>query len=512
MSLAHLGRWCVLFALAASGGCHALEAWMPTYGGHGSVGTSQGISQQDVPRDASAANTAATPNSITNVSYNESSAATNSVSAPPSIDEPAPAPQPPPAATELSAQDLVAEVQARNPNLQSLEAAWRSAVLRYPQAISLEDPMFMGMIAPGSIGSDEVSTGYTLQGSQKFPWFGKRAARGRRAQAGANAAYFELENGRIRLEEMTLAAYYDYYLARRQLELNAQNLAVLQQFRSTAQSRYESNQVTQQDVLQADVELAGLERRHIELERLEHVTRARINTLLRENPNASLPPPPQRLTPPAETLDEISLQQLAASQRPDVAALRARVREELAAVTLACKDYYPDVDVFGRYDAMWQEEPLRGAVGVNVNMPVYQNRLNAAVREAQANVAQRRAELEQLVLDVQYEVASAYEQLEASRKMLELYDSRLLPAAEQNVKAARDNYDVAKATFFELANAQRQLISLNEEREQALAEYHARLAELNRAVGGSIAMAAHSGIDSGESIPSPSAAPINNGR
>ena len=412
-----------------------------------------------------------------------------------------------PSAEELSADELVANVVARNPNLQSLAAAWRAAVQRYPQAVSLEDPMFMGMIAPGSIGSDELSTGYTLQGSQKFPWFGKRAARGRRAQAGASAAYFDVANARLRLEEITLAAYYDYYLAQRQLDLNSQNLDVLRQFRSTAQSRYESNQVTQQDVLQADVELAGLERRQIELDRLQRVTRARINTLLRQDPTAPLPAPPQHLAVPITQLDELALQQRAASQRPDVAALRARVREQLAAVTLACKDYYPDVDVFGRYDAMWQEEPLRAAVGVNMNMPIYQRRLNAAVREAQANVAQRRAELDQLLLDVQYEVASAYDELEESRKLLELYDARLLPAAEQNVRAARDNYDVSKVTFFELANAQRQLISLHEEREQALAAYHARLAELNRAVGGSVSLDAERDRDSRESFPPPTANP-----
>lgn len=183
-------------------------------------------------------------------------------------------------------------------------------------------------------------------------------------------------------------------------------------------------------------------------------------------------------------VDQASLQELALNQRPDIAALRARVGEAQASVALACKDYYPDTEVFGRYDAMWQEKPLQPAVGVNMNVPIYRNRLDAAVREAQCSVSQRRSELEQRILDVQYEVAAAYERLEASRRMLELYDRQLLPAAEQNRNAARSNYDVSKTTYFELAAAQRQFISLREEREQTLAEYHARLAALNRAVGG----------------------------
>ena len=344
--------------------------------------------------------------------------------------------------------------------------------------------MFMAMVAPASFASDELNPGYTLQGSQKFPWFGKRAVRGWRAQAAASAARFDVEDARLRLEEMTLTAYYDYYLAHRQLELNAENLDVVRQFRDTAEARYRTNQVTQQDVSQADVELANLDRRTIELEQLDKVTQARINVLLQVDPMSPLSAPPKSLGRPRPLPDQSSLQQTALDQRPDVAALRARVEEEQASVALACKDYYPDTEVFGRYDAMWQEKPLQPAVGVNLNLPIYRNRLDAAVREARSSLAQRRAELDQRLLDVQYEVAAAYEQVEANRKMLELYDSRLIPAAEQNRNAARSNYDVSKTTYFELAAAQRQLISLREEREQTIVDYFTRLAQLQRAIGG----------------------------
>src|SRR5205823_2624672 len=142
----------------------------------------------------------------------------------------------------------------------------------------------------------------------------------------------------------------------------------MQRFRSTAQVKYRANQVTQQDELQAEVELAELERQGFELERMEKVAAARINTLLREDPFAPLSPPPRKLDPPTAELDVGTLQQMAESQRPDLAALAAKVRAEEAAVTLASKNYYPDADVFGRYDTFWQpaetQGDLRGQVGV----------------------------------------------------------------------------------------------------------------------------------------------------
>ena len=55
---------------------------------------------------------------------------------------------------------------------------------------------------------------------------------------------------------------------------------------------------------------------------------------------------------------------------------------------------------------------------------------------------------------------------------------------EQNLDVARANYDVGKITFQTLAQAQRQLIDVQEKYQQTLADYHRRRADLERAVGG----------------------------
>jgi len=391
---------------------------------------------------------------------------------------------------ELSLPWLMQEVQTRNPSLQAMAAAWQAAAARYPQAISLEDPMFMAMAAPASFGSNEVESAYALQLNQKFPWFGKRAARGQQASAEANAALHDLEDSRLQLNQIVQTAFYDYYLARRGLELNRESIAVMERFRSAAQAKYRANQVTQQDELQAAVELAELERQNVELERMDKVAAARINTLLRVSPFASLPPPPAQLDTPIGQFDSPALISTAEAQRPDLAALAAKVRAEEAAVTLACKEYYPDVDVFGRYDTFWQpadtQSDLRPQVGATINVPIYQARLNAAVREAVARLNKQRAEYDQRVVDVNYEVANAAALVEESRRTVAIYSDKLIPAAQQNIAAASANYDVGKVSFLELATAQRQSIELRRKQEESLANYHVRMAELTRAIGGSL--------------------------
>jgi outer membrane protein, heavy metal efflux system len=203
-----------------------------------------------------------------------------------------------------------------------------------------------------------------------------------------------------------------------------------------------------------------------------------------------LPPPPGTLDPPQPPAESSLLWQTALQQRPDLAALAWRVQSAEAALELAYKNFYPDVDAFGRYDTFWQpastQGPLRAQVGVAMNLPVYRQKLRAAVCEAQSRLNQRRAEFEQRSLEIQYDVLSAAQQVEESRKTVELYAARLLPTAEQNVTAARTNYEVGKLNFLQLAQTQRQLIMLRERQIEAVIAYHRRVAELTRAMGGTV--------------------------
>lgn len=391
---------------------------------------------------------------------------------------------------ELSLQQLSDIVLARNASLQAMTFAWRSATQRYPQVIALDDPVFMGMIAPASVDSSLVETAYQVGASQKLPWFGKRPARGAIAQADAKAMFHDVRDARLQLVQTTRAAFFEYFLVERMLEINRANLTLTGEFRETAQSKYENNQVTEQDVFQADVEYATTQRRLLELERMMRVATARLNTLLRRDPNELLPPAPNSLSDSANLPPAEYLRQLAISQRPDLAALRARVQSERGAVVLAEKQFYPDTEVYGRYDTFWQpastQGPLRGQVGINMNMPIYRQKLRAAVNEAQFRLSQRQAEYNQKMVDVQFEVEAASAQIQETTKAIDLYRDKLIPAAERTVATTRANYNVGTTTFLNLLTAQQQLLMQREQQQQVIAAYHSRLADLERTIGGPV--------------------------
>ena len=70
--------------------------------------------------------------------------------------------------TELEVDILVLQVLERNPDIRSATAAWRAAAQKYPQAISLDDPMFGLMMGPASWGAPDLERAYRLEASQKW--------------------------------------------------------------------------------------------------------------------------------------------------------------------------------------------------------------------------------------------------------------------------------------------------------------------------------------------------------
>ncbi len=383
---------------------------------------------------------------------------------------------------ELSVDQLVAEVQARNPSLQAVSAAWRAAANRYPQVVSLDDPMFSYMITPtNGLGMDNGG-GWNVQASQKIPWAGKRALRGSAAAAEADAMEGDIGEARLRLSEAARTAFYDYYLARRQMEVNTSAHGILTQFREIASNKYQIGQATEQDVLQTDVEIASLDSRQTELARDERVAAARINTLLHRDADYSLPPPPAKVSLTESLPTAEVLQQTAEESRPDLYALHARIRAEQANLELACKEYYPDVNLVAKYDG-FMPQGMRPAVGMDINVPIRYGRRSAAVSEASERVSQRCAEYQDRLDQVQYEVQAALERASQSARVVHLYEERILPAAQRSLDSALANYTSGKLDFLRLLDAERQLFTQREMYYQSIAEYHRRLAELERAVG-----------------------------
>lgn len=387
----------------------------------------------------------------------------------------------------LQLDRLIAEVLEKNPSLQAAIAAWSAAVERYPQAISLDDPMFQSMFAPATFTpTADTQSSYYVGAAQRIPWQGKRGLRGEIARWEAVAVSWSTEEARLRLTAAARIAYFDDYLIHRQMELNEQNIAVMQDFRSTAKAKYEANQVSQQDLSAADLELAKLEQKSLELRQMKRSIFARINTLLHRRPDLSLPPPVKQLSVDGSVPDFPTAQALALQHRPELSALSAKMQSEQNALLLACKEYYPDFEVMGRYDAFWTNAVQRPQVGMNMNVPLYRGRRDAAVREAQFRLCKIRAEYDQQSDLIAEEVQVALARVESNRDSIGLYEQRILQAADANLNSAKAAYEAGAIDFLRLMEATKQYIEQQIGYQEKLTEYCRSRADLERSVGASL--------------------------
>lgn len=385
--------------------------------------------------------------------------------------------------SELVLADLVEAVLVRNPTLIEMQAAWQAASARYLQVTSFDDPMLRIAVGPGSIGSDTVDFAYRLELSQRLPFPGKLSLRGEQANREAIASAYDYQDAKLALIEATKSAYYDYYLAHRALEVNQENVKLLEEASRTVEARVRTGVAPQQDLLQLQVELGQLQERRIILQRVLTLASARINTLLHLPPDTPLPLPPRQLTL-QNRLPELShLQTLALQNRPDLLALRQRVQAERAALDLAYREYLPDFEIMAAYDSFWQERPLRTMLGVGVNLPIQLDRRRAAVTESAARLAQRQAQLDRLADQVRLQIQDSYTRVLENRQIVELYDKKLLPAAQANIREAMTAYSTGKIPLLTLLEAQRHLINLRDRYYEAVVDYYRNLAALERAVG-----------------------------
>jgi outer membrane protein TolC len=386
---------------------------------------------------------------------------------------------------ELSAEAAIKAVLERNPGIDEMRAAAEAAAARYQQVTSLDDPGFSFNTAPGSAWSANTAYAARVEFSQKFLYPGKRNLKGQIATAEAEAASQDVDDLRLSLIAATKSAVADYFLAEKGHQVAMENQKLLREFRQNAETRYKNGVGQQQDMLQADVELARIEERLVAVRRIKQVAIARLNTLMHASPDHPLPPPAE-IHLDAELPEAPALRALAARSRPDFKAASDRLTAEESALALAQKEYKPDFELMTAYDGFWQGQngrPLQWQIGARMNLPVRYARRTGAVMEAQAKVVQRRAEVAKLADRINYEVQESWEQVREAEEVVRLYAGKILPAAEANVKEAQSGYVAGRVQFLNLVEAQRNRIGLRNRYYEATAESLRRRAALERVVG-----------------------------
>ena len=122
-------------------------------------------------------------------------------------------------------------------------------------------------------------------------------------------------------------------------------------------------------------------------------------------------------------------------------------------------------------------------LGLGFNLPIQAGRRGGAADEALAMRAQFESEVAKLTDAARTRVFVALKQLEESTHVLQLFETRTLPIARDQIEAARAGFTASRNPFVAVIEAERNLRRSELEYEMARADARRRQAELERALG-----------------------------
>jgi outer membrane protein, heavy metal efflux system len=390
----------------------------------------------------------------------------------------------------LTPGELIAAIEANNPDLLSAAAAAEAAALRVEPAGALADPMFTYAIAPDTIGSD-INTRNIGQLSQQLPWPGKRGLRESVAAHRAEAAVEELNITRLDLVASAQRSFAEWHFLHRAIEINDASREILVELTRVAEARYAAGRASQQDVLQAELEALMLEERQLALDHERIGLRARINALLAREPSAPLPPPAGLVAVgPLPAIE--ALRGGAESGHPEIRRSEAQVAAANAERDLADKAFLPDFGANLGYVGTLDPSEKRFQIGVTINIPLYREKRRAELDATNADLRRSQYALTARRLEILAELESAYTHTHHAMEVVRLYETRLLELAQSNLDAALTDYRSGAGAFINVVTAERQLLDTQQRYERARADYWRMRADLERATGGMLSAGAAS--------------------
>jgi len=396
----------------------------------------------------------------------------------------------------LQIEQAVAATLANNPELASLQAQVEAMRTVPSQTGALPDPVLS--INAMNVPTDtfdldqEPMTQIQVGFSQALPFPGKRKLRMEVVDHEVEAIESMLgERRNAKIAEVRVAWWglMNFDLA---LQIVGQNKDLMRDFVDIAQTKYRVGSGLQQDVLLAQLELSRLLDRELQLRGRRTGAQATLNALMDRPPDWEISLP---AFPPSKSLPDLpapeSLLQQAGATRPLIDVQRDLVEAAQARLNLAERDRYPDFKLGVGYGFRQGEDPIRNtgrsdfaSVMLSVTVPLYSgSKQSKAIEQRTHEVSRQNLMLRDTVQTVAASVYRGIADYGAARDQVVLYETAIIPQAQQTVSSMLAGYQVNQVDFLSLINTQITLYNAQISYWQSLARAKQALATLASAIG-----------------------------
>lgn len=389
-------------------------------------------------------------------------------------------------AERLDLGELLERAKRMNPELTALREAAASLEAASRAQGRLDDPTLKIELEDLSTGrpleagpGNAMLTRYTV--SQMFPFPGKLSLREKMAAKEAETGRAAIGSTELGIAAMVKEAYYEYAFIDESIRITREVKELIATASNIAATMYSTGQAGQQDVIKLNVEQAMLTDELITLESKRELAAASIKSLVNMDQTEELTGAAE-LPKERASFDPEELTRRALEATPDIAGLKAEAEAGELAVSLAGRNYYPDLMVgvapiqrdgrFENYDLMFQ-----------VNIPIWRGKYESLSEEARGRARAAAARLAAGRNRKAREVKEAVIEVASSVRQMDLYETSLVPQAELSYESALRNYSSGKTGLLMLIEAGRDLKKTRIDHLKAIFEYNKRLSNLERASG-----------------------------
>jgi cobalt-zinc-cadmium efflux system outer membrane protein len=327
----------------------------------------------------------------------------------------------------------------------------------------------------------EPRMNYSL--SQLVELGGKRGRRIDVARNELRLTELDLDAALRTLRHDLRAAYFGLTLARNNYDLGQQALTQAKELADIARERFEAGDISQFEVLQANL---GVDRATNDLDRLanaERIARATMNQLLNRAPDAPLDLR-DSLFARLATVSTADLIARSLSQNVELRTAEQQIATEQSRLKLARAQRVPDLTLEPGLETLDSSFPNRPGfkMQVTVPLPIF-NRGRGDIAKSSAMLEQLQAERDAARQRIASEIARAALNVESARKQVEFYETKLLPDAERVRELANEAYRIGQTSLLSVIDATRNAREARQAYLQALFDYQTALADLEQAAG-----------------------------
>lgn len=380
----------------------------------------------------------------------------------------------PPVPSPITLQSALAAAEERNPTL---------VAARLGRAIDLAGVSVAGQ-RPNPEASFEAardapheafSVGVPLEIG------GKRARRIDLANATLARTTADIAVQALDVRRQVRLAYFELVAAANRVQVTTELRALSERTRNAARDRFESGAAPRLEALQAELALAQADNEQEAARGRLTAARAGLNTLIGRPVDAP--------ADPADTFDAGGMPvdlRAAIAASPDVVSLDREIDEAVARERLARAMRTPDPTVSGGLLLDAPPDFTYGwRAGVAIAIPLF-TRHTADVQVETARVAQLRAQRAARIATVTGDVTSAAARAQAARRQYLRYRDEIVPQLSTIESMAEDSYRSGQTGLSAFLQALQAAREVRLRAADAGLEYQTALADLDRALGGSV--------------------------